>query len=199
MPASPAYLEQNPFAIEHRVLSGNSFHYDKLYKELEFSNKLAFIKKLSPNSYIINDFIINFPKEINITKQENLFSTLLPSYYSKNMRLLETSFKKEISKYSHNFTLPNKKVQTIFTEAATIISELPFDKGIVEITASDSIKFTLVFPGNRLLLISKPFEPIDDLREDEIIFSYFVNHELIMSNASEISKFVEGFKEFLSL
>ena len=108
---------------------------------------------------------------------------LPPEYYENNLKKLNISFNKELSAYSHYLTTNTKNAKDIFNQIASLISYFQFKNATVELTKTNSIKFTLIFPGNKLLMISKPLSSIDNLKEEEVIFSLFINRELIASNA----------------
>jgi len=56
----------------------------------------------------------------------------------------------------------------------------------------------LLFPDNKVLMITKSLKPEDfDFKNDDIIFSLFVNKNLIATDVSEISYFISGFKKYL--
>lgn len=75
------------------------------------------------------------------------------------------------------------------------ISELNFNDIHLEITKSDIIKFTAVFDINKILILSKDVSDVDT----DIIYSYFINRQLIASDVADISLFTKKFKEYLSL
>ena len=75
------------------------------------------------------------------------------------------------------------------------ISELEFQDIHLEITKSNIIKFTTVFDNNKILIISKDVSDTDT----DIIYSYFINRQLIASDVADISIFTKKFKEYLCL
>ena len=137
--------------------------------------------------------------DIDLTNQIQFEQEELPPYYLKNKELLDKAFNKEVVNCDNVVNKKVDDVRTIFNQTSSLISELPFDKATVEITKSEYLKFTFLFSEDKLLLISKPLSPVGDLGENEIIFSYFINRELILSNAAQTSSFVKGFKEYLPL
>jgi hypothetical protein len=134
--------------------------------------------------------------DINATNQLEVSQYPLPDYYNKNQKILKTSFDKELMKFNKDY----KDIAiTTFNQTSPRISELQFKKGVLEVTQSQSIKYTLIFDSNLVLMLSKPFKELESVRKNEIIFSVFRNKELILSNVSEISTFIEGFKKFLTV
>ena len=148
---------------------------------------------------LIDNLNASFLWENELTTQIDYKQTLLPSYYLENFNKLSNCFSKELSNYHHYLTISEDEARVVFKNTAALISELPFEKGTVELTPSNSITFTVQFPKKHLLIISRPFHDVEDLKENEIIFSFFVDRELILSNAAVTSTFVEEFKEFLTL
>jgi len=77
-----------------------------------------------------------------------------------------------------------------------VIAQLDFDKVVIEGINNKGFRFTLGFSNGRMLLIDKNFN-YDVFDKNEIIFSFFVNRELIASNAADINEFIPSFKKYL--
>jgi len=195
--ATPAIHQETPPPVEY-VLSGNSQYYEELYRTIGHIKGGGEKKLPNSNVYWINEWEINLLRDIELTTQENFKTTRLSVLYQKNLKLLKTAFARESKKYHTYFEVPKERAEEIFDETSIKLSELPFEKATVELTQTNSLKFTLQFKGDKLLLITKTLKPVEDLNESEIIFSFFIKRELILSNVSNISAFVDGFKEFLS-
>lgn len=133
--------------------------------------------------------------ERSITQMTTLKQTFIPVREANNWKALQKSFEKE----KHKANISKDKLNTVFKELAFSIAQLPFEKSSVEITSSNSIKFTVAFPEDILLIISKPFEKLEDVSEDDIIYSLFKNRKRIASNVSKPTEIVEGCKKFLSV
>jgi len=112
-------------------------------------------------------------------------------YYSKNNLLISNLY--NILKGNKNIISEDidRNVQLISDN----ISELEFQDIHLEITKSDIIKFTTVFDNNKILIISKNVSDTDT----DIIYSYFINRQLIASDVSDISIFIQKFKEYICL
>jgi len=208
MEARPIYHYDSNIVIEMKAMSGNSLYfpdpscdeYDKIVRE--YNRKVAEI------SFLLNRYSYSSTTsstttttilEEEITNQEDLKKTLLSPAYIKNLEHLKNSFNKSFYKNKELLTLNSDDVYKKFLELASSFSELPFENAVVELTKSQSIKFTFLFDDDKLLLISKNIENNDDLNYNEIVFSLFINKELIISNVSESISFVEGFQKFLYL
>lgn len=151
-----------------------------------------------PNSCFYPDFYNERTVDINsgsTTQLTTFKQTFLPIKVAENFKTLSKSFQKE----KHKTSIPEDKINSLFKKLAVEISELPFEKAAVEITSSNSIKISMAFLDNLLLILSKPFETLEDVSEKDIIFSLFKNREMIASNVSKTTDFVEGFKRFLLL
>lgn len=127
-----------------------------------------------------------------------LHAATLPSFVSSNLAKLSEEFQVELTSVKRHFSLDKKALGELFKATSSKIAELDFLDSAVEITRNDSIKFTLVFPGDKMLMISVPFAFLDESSK-EIIYSFFVNRELISTNAMELSAFVEGFNKYLQM
>lgn len=123
---------------------------------------------------------------------------LVPFFFGENKKKLQTAFDKEYLKYSHYVTISKGQLDHVFNIVSNLLSDLPFEKCAVQLTPTDSIKFTLGFKEGKILMISKPISE-ESANDKNIIFSLFVKDELIASNVSEIATFVEGFNKFLRM
>lgn len=136
-----------------------------------------------------------FPYLSTSTPSSTFKQRHLPTKVQNNFQRLKDIFDKERAKLK---TFDDNK-DDLFLQVALPIAELPFSKSAVEITSSDSIKISMTFANNLLVIVSKPFEVLDNVSKDDIIFSLFRNRKMIASNVSKTTDFVEGFKRFLLL
>jgi hypothetical protein len=196
MPGIALYNLPNPIELSRTIESGNANYYEEMYCDFELANSTK--TKSRTNAKALSTVGINISiAGNNLTNEHRIKQYSLPSYYNKNLRILLTSFNKEIDRYKQH---PNiQKIKKKFDEASLLLSELPFENASVEVSHLESIRFTLQFRGNKLLLVSQTMNSIEDLRENEVIFSFFVNKELLISNAATITTLVEGFQELLTL
>ncbi|NIG52511.1 hypothetical protein [Chitinophaga sp. Cy-1792] len=124
--------------------------------------------------------------------QVRVYDTNLPQYLDTNMERYTRKFELALGK-SETRNLDRKLFQNHFYKTAFKISELECSDATVEIAKNNSLKYTLLFPENKMLMISSSVNN----ETDEIVFSYFINRELISTNAMELTGFIEGFKKFL--
>jgi len=187
-----------PVRIEQVSLSGQSsdwlqscypsFEFLKSFKNMVLSdlnslNKKAIEVKLSDSS-----------------GQLGLVHEDVPSYFEKNLQVIKEAFSKEFLLKSKMLMNSANLISEVSNKIFKYIAEIDFETGTVEITNSNSIKFTLLFPDNRLLLITKSIFPEKfDFNTDEVIFSFFINRKLVASDVSEIPVLTKGFKEYLAM
>lgn len=86
-------------------------------------------------------------------------------------------------------------VDNCFNLISNSISELNFYDIHLEITKANLIKITTLYDDNKILIMSKEVSETGT----DIIYSYFINKQLIASDVAEIKEFTEKFKEYLSL
>lgn len=195
---SETQLLNVPIRIEQISLSGQSgdllhtcypsIEFQKSYwnmvlTDLNNLNKKAIEVKLSDSS-----------GQLNLVREE------LPSYFEHNLQIIKDALSKEFLLKRDVLKNSASLITETFNRISKYIAELEFETGTVEITNSNSIKFTLLFPEKRLLLITKSIFPEKfDFNNDEVIFSLFINRKLVASDVSEIPVFTKGFKKYLAM
>lgn len=145
--------------------------------KVEKTNRLKYLKKYSINVILSN--------ESQIEKYK------LPEHYSKNNLLISNLY----NTLKANKNIISEDIDRNVQLISDNISELEFQDIHLEITKSDIIKFTTVFDNNKILIISKDVSDTDT----DIIYSYFINRQLIASDVSDISIFIQKFKEYICL
>ncbi|MFB9079393.1 hypothetical protein ACFFLS_05860 [Flavobacterium procerum] len=120
-----------------------------------------------------------------------------PSYIDKNLFKIKKIFAEKLEKY-HCKDFSKDVIRESFESISMYISTLKFVDILIFINNSNKIKFSISFSQNRVLVINKSFELINDFNDDNlIIFSLFIDDELVASGVNEISKFIDGFKKYL--
>ena len=113
-------------------------------------------------------------------------------YFLGNISTLKTKFETEFSKYSHYIVSDNdlakRKCERLFEK----IAKLNFKSVAVELTPSNTIKFIVLFEGERMFMIHCPFESTDEIKEDEAVWSFFIKKELIVSDKQDIDGLVHS-------
>lgn len=111
---------------------------------------------------------------------------------SRNLALIEELVDKEWTKNSHYITSDleeaRKQIQAVSKEFARI----KFDAMCLELTPSNAIKFILTFNKNMMLMVTSPFDKIEELDEDGVVFSLFEDRELVVSDAQKLNVLVDG-------
>jgi hypothetical protein len=118
---------------------------------------------------------------------------------SSRYELVRNKINKEFSEYAQYVEIDINKAKAKTFSLAKELIDIPFENISIELTQNSAVKFKVVLDESRLLIINKPFEELVDLSKDEVIFSIFVNRELIISNATTISNVVEGVQKYMSM
>ena len=135
--------------------------------------------------------------ELSYLTPLNLKKEALPSFYNENKTRLVSLLKLELNKCKIN---NENELNSSFEEICNHVSELKFEHCALEITSKNALKFTLLFPEKKMLMLTKPISPLDSgLEQKQIIYSFFINRKLIASDVSEIDSFIEKFKKYLSM
>lgn len=116
-----------------------------------------------------------------------------------SIALLNSSFKNELKRAKNIQNFSSVKFNQYFYYMSKKLSTLPIDNSAVELTSDESIKFTLSFEGDKLLMITKylPNDDGDNLNGD-ITYSFFINRKLISSDVTKFETFTKNFKEYLT-
>jgi len=202
---SPEVIEKSetqllnvPVRIEQISLSGQAQDLiQKCYSSNEFQKSywalvLADLNDLNQKSMKI--------KSSDSSGQASIVQETLPTYFENNLQHIKDSFSKELSLKKDSIKDSLSLITETFDRISKFISELNFEFGNVEIINSNKLKFTLLFPGKKLLLITKSIFPERiDFSSDEVIFSFFINRKLIASDVSEFPVLTKGFKKYLAM
>lgn len=132
----------------------------------------------------------------DITNQENRLS---PSEVN-SMSMLNGSYKKEIIRIRNKFPELLESSAHIFSQVSRKLYKLHFLNCAVEINSNQSMKFTLSFDNDRLLMITKYSDSETmDIAKGQIIYSFFINRKLIASDVANLEVFTKNFKGYISL
>ena len=125
----------------------------------------------------------------------------LPYFYAENISKLTNSYQKEIdSSRFLSLNLDKNRLDLVFKLVRVSLAELDFTKCAVEITSDAKVKCSLLFPEEKMLMVTKPIYPVDyELNDNQVFFSFFINRKLIVSNVFEVQKLVDRFNVFFSL
>ena len=116
------------------------------------------------------------------------------------MSLLIGSYKKEVNRVKNKNNKAIEISEHIFSYVSKRLYKLPFQNCAVEISSDESMKFTLSFSNDRLLMITKSnnFEDLG-IAKDQVIYSFFINRKLIASDVANLEIFTKNFKGYISL
>lgn len=203
VPDLPMTQQYKPFAkaaIEH-VSIFDSFQNltmrNNEYMDVIMSNTLALqntLRKPSPIERKINE--MTFLGNWDITNQENKLSSLEVN----SMSMLISSYKKEIQRVKDRFSSLLESSGHIFSHVSRKLYKLPFQNCAVEVSSDETMKFTLSFANDRLLMLTKHINPEKiGLSKDQIMYSFFINRKLIASDVTNLEVFTKNFKGYVSI
>jgi hypothetical protein len=114
----------------------------------------------------------------------------------KNVAVLKDKFQSEFK--SHTFLEEQiaQNLQLGFETLARQIAQIKYEKAIVEITRNNALKFSLYLGNNKILMVTKPLEEVDDLNSNTVIASLFDNRERIFSDATNLTYLVQAMQEY---
>jgi hypothetical protein len=184
----------------HRTFSSLDEVYNQRFYETQNSRTTSSLDLFNPDKVYLN-FKHGKPNHLKLKEKKSLSILLSNENQIKKYTLPEHFYKNnELINNLYNIIKTNKNIQSTDIDrnvqlVSDYISELEFKDIHLEITKSDIIKFTTVFDDNKILIISKDVSDTDT----DIIYSYFINRQLIASDVADISIFTEKFKEYLCL
>lgn len=162
---------------------------------------------------LLNSLLINnsFKKDLTIvrrvydvtfisnwdhTNQENSLSTSEVN----SMSLLIGSYKKEIFRLKKKVSKSFDPSGVIFSQVSKKLYKLPFQNCAIEINSDESMKFTLSFANDKLLMITTYNKPEKlGIAKDQIMYSFFINRKLIASDVADLEVFTKNFKRYISI
>lgn len=183
----------------HRTFSSMDEVYNQRFYETQNSRTTSSLDLLKEEQLYLNfqvkksqlKYFKRFSLNVNLSNESQIEKYKLPEYYSKNNLLIGNLF----NTIKENKNIISEDIDRNVKLISDNISELEFQDIHLEITKSNIIKFTTVFDNNKILIISKDVSDTDT----DIIYSYFINRQLIASDVADISIFTKKFKEYLCL
>jgi len=113
--------------------------------------------------------------------------------------VLTSSYKNELKRVKKKQNLNSDKFNRYFSYMCKKLSNLPIQNSAVELISDDSIKITLAFLDEKLLMLTKYM--VDDDRENnfnDITYSFFINRKLISADVTNFETFTKNFKEYIT-
>ncbi len=181
--------------IEYVITTNNS-HFNVLM-EREWSP----YNTISLSDFLIEPVISPVKSNTNATLLSiddfNKYDNNLSEFYISNITKITKAFYKELKRVETLYLVNEDIIRKDFNTISKQISTLPFEVCSIEITSDNSIKFTLIFPENRVVMVTKITNKDYDFGKDDIIYSYFINRNLIASDVTPIQSFTENFKGYI--
>ncbi len=142
---------------------------------------------------------IKLSKSFNIESWAKPETKIVDFSYNAKFQNIQKKFEIEFSKYS-NYILSDKvKARQTFNNISQHIYNIVYEKIVLEITPSNAVKFTLILNETTILAITKPFENLDSLGENEVVFNLYRDRELLISDAMKINELVKGINNYANM
>jgi len=113
--------------------------------------------------------------------------------------VLTSSYKNELKRVKKKQNLNSDKFNRYFSYMCKKLSSLPIQNSAVELISDDSIKITLSFLDEKVLMLRKYM--VDGDRENnfnDITYSFFINRKLISADVTNFETFTKNFKEYIT-
>lgn len=156
--------------------------------EKEHARMLSFLMEKALTKTNINQ---------NIYTDKNYQTTPLWVYFDYEIELdtvskIKTKVEKEFAKNSSYITSDLKKAYLITETLIEHLSSISFKDISLELTPSNAIKFKIILNNEQLITITKPFENLVDVNDNEVIFNFYLNNQRILSDVKDITELVYG-------
>ena len=115
------------------------------------------------------------------------------------LNALNFSWEKEYNKYSHYIKENQTNFKSSVEQLNQIICQIYFEDFEIELTPNNSVKYTLLLPDKKLLMITKSFNSYEDKGEKDVVFSIFDNRTHIISDIKNLDELVEGINRYLDM
>jgi hypothetical protein len=144
-----------------------------------------------------NHTISTRTKSVDTSIRSKIVSTQTPLKDEEIVRILSlnNSFSNERKRVANNNLTITNELNAKFEELRSLIFRLPFSNCAIEILQDQSLKLSLSFPNDKLLMLTKSSKLTSN---NEVLYSFFINRKLISSDITELHVFVKGFKEYIS-
>lgn len=118
---------------------------------------------------------------------------------NERKEIINFKLKQEISNQPNYFGNDKEAALVKIEEAISQISKIGFQKISLELTPSNTIKFTMLFDSEKVLMISKPLIESKEIEENGVVFSLFIKRELVVSASKNLNELVEGINQYISM
>lgn len=193
-----------PITIEnqeiHRTFSTMDEVYNQRFYEIQNTRTTSSLDLFNEEQIFLNfkvgkinrlKYSNNYSTNVTLSNESQIEKYKLPEHYTKNNLLISSLY----NTLKANKNIVSEDIDRNVQLISNNISELEFKDIHLEITKTELVKFTTIFDENKILIISKRASDTDT----DIIYSYFINRQLIASDVADISIFIQKFKEYLCL
>ncbi len=193
-----------PITIEnqeiHRTFSTMDEVYNQRFYEIQNTRTTSSLDLFNEEQIFLNfkvgkinrlKYSNNYSTNVTLSNESQIEKYKLPEHYTKNNLLISSLY----NTLKTNKNIVSEDIDRNVQLISNNISELEFKDIHLEITKTELVKFTTIFDENKILIISKRASDTDT----DIIYSYFINRQLIASDVADISIFIQKFKEYLCL
>lgn len=129
----------------------------------------------------------------------NLFKQKTATVFNKKYQQIHAKFVRELANYSDYIVTDINEATETFEAISQKIAALDFDQIAVEITPSNAVKFIIKLDDQLLISIIKPFGTVEDLGNEDVIFNFYKDRELLISDISNIDALAKGIKDFIDM
>jgi hypothetical protein len=121
----------------------------------------------------------DFFSRTNTLYSDGITATVSISESDKNFIHFDKLFKSEKKRKN---IVNDAELRSAFGLLASVMSSFNFQKGSFEIVDEKSIKFTLIFPENYMMMVTKPLHQLADYEDTNlVILSIFQNRKPVYS------------------
>ena len=146
-------------------------------------------------------FSLRTPQTGNCTSIEDTLNFLPIQLNEVNDKLYEFNayWEKEYGKYAHYVVGNPTDFKRNVARVNQSIAQIHFEDYEIELTPNNSVKYTLLLPDKKMLMITKSFNSYEDKTEKEVVFSIFENKKLILSDIKNLDELVTGINKYIGM
>ena len=137
---------------------------------------------------------------VNCEEEEEIKFVLFVENENENLERLNTKTTRELGKYSHYLpdTISAENAEEIIKKTNHKLSELSFTKLSVELTPSKIMKYRFSLSENILLTVFKPFEDVEGLGANGVMYDLCVDETSIRSGFADLDSLIKASKKFVN-
>lgn len=108
-------------------------------------------------------------------------------------------WEKEYNKYKHYIVENQEDFKKNVECVNQNIVQIKFDDYEIELTPNNAVKYTLLLPDKKMLMITKSFNAYEDKMEKYVVVSIFENKKLILSDIKNLDELVTGINKYIDM